>query len=51
VDGQALEVMQERGSLLDYVAGLAEVLDVRGTLAGDHRQDATPVQLARLGLL
>ena len=49
-DGQALEVMQERESLLDDVAELAEVLDVRRTLAGDHRQDATSAQLAPVGV-
>lgn len=49
-DGQALEVMQELESLLDDVAELAEVLDVRGALAGDHRQDAAPAQLAPVGV-
>jgi hypothetical protein len=52
-DGQALEVVQERESLLDNVAELAQALDVRGALAGDHRQDggkhhpAIPVEFGR----
>lgn len=49
-DGQALEVVQERESLLDDVAERAQVLDVRGALTGDHRQDAPPAQLTPVGV-
>lgn len=49
-DGQAFEVMQEREGLLDDIAELAQSLDVRGTLSGDHRQDAAPAQLAAVAV-
>ena len=49
-DGQALEVVQEREGLLDDVADLAQVLDVRGALAGDHRQNAAALQLTPVGV-
>jgi len=39
-DGQAFEPVEQGEGLLDDVAELAQVLDVRGALAGDHRQDA-----------
>jgi hypothetical protein len=37
-------VAQERECLLDAVAELAQALDARGALAGDHRQDPAPAQ-------
>ncbi|GGU43613.1 hypothetical protein GCM10010244_82110 [Streptomyces coeruleorubidus] len=49
-DGQALEVMQEREGLLHDVTELAQIFDVGGALAGDHRQDATLAQLAAVGV-
>ncbi len=50
-DGQALEVVQEREGLLDDVAELSQAVDVRGALAGDHRQDPAPASSRRLELL
>lgn len=49
-DGQPFEVVQAREGLLDDVAELAQALDVRGALAGDHRQDPAPVQLTPVGV-
>jgi hypothetical protein len=49
-DGRALEGIQEREGLLDDVAELAQVLDVRGALAGDHQQDPAPAQFAPVGV-
>lgn len=37
--GQALELVQQGKGLHDYVAELAQTLDVRHAPAGDHRQD------------
>lgn len=49
-DSQALEVMQERKGLLHDISELAQSLDVRDTLAGDHRHDSTPAQLTAVGI-
>ena len=37
--------MEQGEGLLDDVAELAQALDVRGALAGDHRLDAAASQL------
>lgn len=39
VDGHALELVEKGEGLLDDVADFAQVLDVRGALARDDRQD------------
>lgn len=49
-DGEALELVEQGEGLLDDVAELAQALDVRGALAGYHRQDASAPQFMAHGL-
>ncbi|MFD5469913.1 hypothetical protein [Streptomyces sp. NPDC127105] len=44
-DREAFELVEQHEGLLDDVAELALALDVRGTLAGDHRLGAAVSQL------
>ncbi|MGC0343110.1 hypothetical protein RKD20_008144 [Streptomyces sp. SLBN-8D4] len=48
--GEAFELVEQGEGLLDDVAELAQALDVRGALAGDHRQDPAAPQLPTYGL-
>ncbi|MBB4986730.1 MULTISPECIES: hypothetical protein [Streptomyces] len=49
-DGEAFERGGQGEGLLDDVAEFAQALDVRGTSAGDHRQDSALAQFAAVGL-
>ena len=49
-DGETFELVEQGEGLLDDVAELAQALDVRGTLAGDDRQDPALRSSSRLGL-
>jgi hypothetical protein len=52
VHGQAFELVEQGEGLLDDVAELAEMLDVRAAFAGDDRQDLPRLRSSRrLGLL
>lgn len=44
-DGEALELVEQGEGLLHDVSELAQALDVRGALAGNHRQDPALAQL------
>lgn len=48
-DGEAFELVEQGEGLLHDVAELAQTLDVRGALAGDHRQDPAVAQSAADG--
>ena len=48
--GEAFELVEQGEGLLDDVAELAQVLDVRSALAGGHRHDPATPQLAPHGL-
>ncbi|MFF1358925.1 hypothetical protein [Streptomyces sp. NPDC058297] len=48
--GEAFERVEQGGGLLDGVAELAQTLDVRSPLAGDHRHDPATPQLTPHGL-
>ncbi|MET8026538.1 hypothetical protein [Streptomyces avermitilis] len=50
-DGEALELVEQGEGLLDDVAEFAQALDVRGTLAGDGRQDPPLAQLSAVGVV
>lgn len=48
--GEAFELVEQGEGLLHDVAELAQALDVRGALAGDHRQDPALAQLVAVGV-
>ncbi|MDR6980484.1 hypothetical protein J2X68_007224 [Streptomyces sp. 3330] len=49
-DGQALELVEKGEGLLDDVAEFAQVLDVRGALSGDDRQDPPLAEFLAVGV-
>jgi hypothetical protein len=48
--GETLEVVEQGEGLLDNVAEFAQALDVRGALAGDHRQDPALAEFVAVGV-
>lgn len=48
--GEAFELMEQGEGLLDDAAELAQALDVRSALAGDHRHDPAAPQITPHGL-
>lgn len=48
-DGEVFELVEQGEGLLHDVAELAQVLDVRGALAGDYRQDPAFAQFTADG--